>query len=227
MALSSFFSGHSVHSRSLLSALHAKKRVATVGTRGISLRPMMVGQWRYIASGICLLCSALWIILPMLMLIIGSFMRLYGFFSVKAPFTFQHWLSALRDPLLLVCLKNSLVIALGVGIFGLTIYAVIAYVIVRNQVPGRAIISILAWLPWAVPGILLGVALALAAAVAARHFAYLRHLRSVDPGFDHQRDAHRHPYDENRAGTDLQELEEASLTCGAGRCTTSGAFHCR
>ena len=159
MALSTFFLALLFILALFYQRFTQKREFATVGTRGISLRPMMVGQWRYLASGICLLCSALWIILPMLMLIIGSFMRLYGFFSVKAPFTVQHWLSALRDPLLLVCLKNSLVIALGVGIFGLAVYAMIAYVIVRTQIPARAIISILAWLPWAVPGILLGVAL--------------------------------------------------------------------
>ena len=206
MALSSFFLAILFILALFYQRFTQKREFATVGTRGISLRPMMVGQWRYLASGICLLCSALWIILPMLMLIIGSFMRLYGFFSVKAPFTVQHWLSALRDPLLLVCLKNSLVIALGVGIFGLAVYAMIAYVIVRTQIPARAIISILAWLPWAVPGILLGVALLWLLLSLPGISIDLWHIRSVDPGFDYQRDAHRHSYDENRAGTDLQRI---------------------
>ena len=220
MALSSFFLAILFILALFYQRFTQKREFATVGTRGISLRPMMVGQWRYIASGICLLCSALWIILPMLMLIIGSFMRLYGFFSVKAPFTVQHWLSALRDPLLLVCLKNSLVIALGVGIFGLAVYAMIAYVIVRTQIPGRAIISILAWLPWAVPGILLGVALLWlllslpGISIIYGTFAPLILVLIIK----------EMPIGTHMMKTALaqisKELEEASLACGAGRFTT-------
>jgi len=159
MALSSFFLAVLFILALFYQRFTQKREFTTVGTRGISLRPLVVGRWRYVASAACLLCSILWIVLPMAMLIIGSFMRLYGFFSVKAPFTFQHWLAALRDPLLLVCLKNSLVIAVGVGVAGLSLYALIAYTIVRTRIPARATISMLAWLPWAVPGILLGVAL--------------------------------------------------------------------
>ena len=159
MALSSFFLAVLFILALFYQRFTQKREFVTIGARGISLRPMLVGRWRYVASAVCLLCSSLWIILPLAMLVTGSFMRLYGFFSVKTPFTIQHWLSALRDPLLLVCLKNSLIIALGVGVVGLAVYAMIAYVIVRTQVPGRSTISMLAWLPWALPGILLGVAL--------------------------------------------------------------------
>jgi iron(III) transport system permease protein len=43
-----------------------------------------------------------------------------------------------------------------VGVF---IYAALAYVIVRTKLFGRAVIDLLAWLPWSIPGILLGVAI--------------------------------------------------------------------
>jgi iron(III) transport system permease protein len=197
-----------------------KREFATVGARGISLRPMMVGRWRYVASAACLFGSSLWIILPMVMLIVGSFMRLYGFFSVKAPFTIQHWLSALRDPLLLICLKNSLIIALGVGVFGLSVYAIIAYVIVRTQIPARQTISILAWLPWAVPGILLGVALLwLLLSLPGMSFIYGTFVPLILVLIVKEMPIGTHMM-KAALGQISRELEEASWACGAGRFTT-------
>jgi len=37
------------------------------------------------------------------------------------------------------------------------VYAIVAYLIVRSPLPGRGIVDLLAWLPWSIPGILLGV----------------------------------------------------------------------
>jgi iron(III) transport system permease protein len=220
MALSSFFLAILFVLALFYQRFTQKREFATVGTRGISLRPMPVGRWRYIASAVCLVSSALWIILPVLMLIVGSFMRLYGFFSVKSPFTAQHWLVAFRDPLLLVCLKNSLVIGLGVGIVGLAVYAMIAYVIVRTKIPARATLSILAWLPWAVPGILLGVALLwLLLSLPGMSLIYgtfaplilVLIIKEMPIGTHMMKTA---------LGQISKELEEASWACGAGRFTT-------
>ena len=220
MALSSFFLAILFILALFYQRFTQKREFATVGTRGISLRPMLVGRWRYIASGICIVCAVLWIILPMLMLIVGSFMRLYGFFSIKSPFTAQHWFSVFRDPLLLVCLKNSLVIALGVGLVGLAVYALIAFVIVRTQIPARATISILAWLPWAVPGILLGVALLwLLLSLPGMSLLYgtfaplilVLVIKEMPIGTHMMKVA---------LGQISKELEEASLVCGASGFTT-------
>jgi iron(III) transport system permease protein len=220
MALSSFFLAILFVLALFYQRFTQKREFATVGPRGISLRPMLVGRWRYIASAVCLLCGGLWIVLPMTTLIVGSFMRLYGFFSVRAPFTTQHWLSALGDPLLLVCLKNSLVIALGVGVIGLAVYAMIAYVIVRTQIPARATISMLAWLPWAVPGILLGVALLwLLLTLPGMSLLYgtfaplilVLVIKEMPIGTHMMKAA---------LGQISRELEEASWACGAGRITT-------
>lgn len=158
--------------------------------------------------------------LPVAMLIVGSFMRLYGFFSVKAPFTLQHWLSAFRDPLLLVCLKNSVVIALGVGTLGLSVYALIAYVIVRTKIPARAIISVLAWLPWALPGILLGMALLwLLLSLPGVSLVYGTFAPLILVLIIKEMPIGTHMMKVALAQIS-SELEEASWLCGAGRLTT-------
>jgi iron(III) transport system permease protein len=96
----------------------------------------------------------------------------------------------------------------------------IAYVIVRTQIPARAIISILAWLPWAVPGILLGVALLwLLLSLPGISLIYgtfaplilVLIIKEMPIGTHMMKTA---------LGQISKELEEASLACGAGRFTT-------
>jgi iron(III) transport system permease protein len=54
-------------------------------------------------------------------------------------------------------LWNSLLISFGAGLGGTALYAAVAYLIARSRLPGRGIIEFLCWLPWSIPGILLGV----------------------------------------------------------------------
>ena len=56
-------------------------------------------------------------------------------------------------------LKNTLVLGAGAGIVGTLLYALISYLIVRTRLSGRGVIDILSWLPWALPGVLISLAL--------------------------------------------------------------------
>ena len=40
----------------------------------------------------------------------------------------------------------------GVAIIGTMFFGVIAYVVVKSRFAGRALMDLLSWLPWAVPG---------------------------------------------------------------------------
>jgi iron(III) transport system permease protein len=220
MALSTFFLAVLFVLALFYQRFTRKREFTTIGTRGVSLRPIMVGRWRYIASAFCLTCSGLWIVLPVLMLIIGSFMRLYGFFSINAPFTSKHWMSTFSDPLLLICLKNSLIVALAVGVIGLAVYATIAYVVVRTTIPARSAISILAWLPWAVPGILLGVALLwLLLSLPGMSIFYGTFVPLILVLIVKEMPIGTHMM-KTALGQISKELEEASWVCGASRFTT-------
>ena len=56
-------------------------------------------------------------------------------------------------------MKNTIVLGLGAALIGTLIYALISYLIVRTELPGRGVIDILSWLPWALPGVLISLAL--------------------------------------------------------------------
>jgi iron(III) transport system permease protein len=99
------------------------------------------------------------ILLPLAFLLLGTFMRLFGFFDVADPWTLRHWASAFDDPIFMTSLRNTLLLGLGAGVVGALFAAVVSYVLVRQRFAGRGTMDFLTWLPWALPGVLLGLAL--------------------------------------------------------------------
>jgi iron(III) transport system permease protein len=94
--------------------------------------------------------------LPLAFLVVGSFMRRYGFFGIASPFTLSHWHNLLVDPIFLVALKNSLIIAVLTAAGGVVLYSVVAYLIVSRRTITAPLLESLCWVPYVLPGILLG-----------------------------------------------------------------------
>jgi iron(III) transport system permease protein len=140
-------------------AYTTRHRHATITGRGFSRRPLSLGKLGYVASGTCIAFIAISVVLPAVMLVIGSFMRGFGFFNVPEPFTTEHWTSILRDPVFLRSVTTSLQLCFGVAVLSVLLFSLLAYVLARTQVWSRGLISTLTWLPWALPGVLLGSAL--------------------------------------------------------------------
>ena len=220
MALSTFFLGVLLLLALFYQRYTEKREFVTITGRGLSLRPLIVGRWRYAVSSLCFAGLVIGILLPMAMLVIGSFMRLYGFFGVKSPLTMHHWVTAFSDPLFLGSLKNTLIIGFGVASAGVAIYALLAYSIVRLRVPFSATIGLLAWLPWAVPGILLGVALLwLLLSIPGASLFYGTMLPLIMVLVIKEMPIGTHMM-KAAFGQVSQDLEDASLVCGASRFTT-------
>jgi iron(III) transport system permease protein len=97
--------------------------------------------------------------LPLVVLILGSFNRLFGFFFVDGPWTSLHWKEVLTDSSFSQAAWNSIWLAVSAGLIGTFMYALIAWVLARTKIWGRELIALLVWLPWAIPGVVLGVAL--------------------------------------------------------------------
>nr|WP_226895463.1 iron ABC transporter permease [Luteolibacter marinus] len=69
--------------------------------------------------------------------------------------TFEHYVDALGDPFVVPSIKNSLIYASGATLIDLVLGIVIAWVIVRSTIKGRALLDALVMLPLAVPGLVL------------------------------------------------------------------------
>jgi iron(III) transport system permease protein len=102
--------------------------------------------------------AALVMAVPFLFASLGTFMKLFGFFSADM-WTLVHWQTALSDRDLVRSLQNTLLLAFGTALVVVVLNSLIAYVIVRTRFFGRRVLDLLTWLPFTVPGILLSLAL--------------------------------------------------------------------
>jgi iron(III) transport system permease protein len=135
--------------------LSGNKKFTVVTGQGYSTMRVKLGKWRYAALTGCLLYVAVMMLLPLTFLIIGSFMRRYGFFNIASPFTLNHWHNMLADPIFLVALKNSLIIASVTAIGGVLLYSALAYLMVSRRAVTAPLLESLCWIPHVLPGILL------------------------------------------------------------------------
>jgi iron(III) transport system permease protein len=135
------------------------REFTTITGRSYIVRTFPLGRWRWATCATCLGFIVLMIILPLATLIMGTFMEFFGNFDTDKVWTVHHWTAVFTDPVFLRSLKNTLVLGLTAGIVGTLLYSVISYVIVRTRVNGRALVDVLSWLPWALPGVLISLAL--------------------------------------------------------------------
>jgi iron(III) transport system permease protein len=140
-------------------AVLGNRQYTTITGRGYQVRPQSLGAWRWLTFFICMLFIGVMILLPLGTLLMGTFMEVFGFFDLANVWTARHWVAAFKDPIFLHCLINTVVLGLGASILGTLFYALVSYAIVRTDLPGRKLIDVLSWLPWALPGILISLAL--------------------------------------------------------------------
>jgi iron(III) transport system permease protein len=158
MALSTLFLGVLFLLALFYQRYTSKRSFATVSARGVSFRSMDLGRGRYWISAALLIFVVISVYLPLGILIMGSLMKLFGFFSIKDPFSTRHWAMVLQDPVFISAVRNSIALGVGTAGVGLLCYSLLGYALVRTKLFGRSLVNVLIWLPWAIPGILLGLA---------------------------------------------------------------------
>ncbi len=131
----------------------------TVTGRGFSMRPMPLGRWRMPIFFIVLAVALTITLVPTFFLVLGTFMKLFGYFTIANPWTFDNWKHVIQDPILIRSLKNTLVLGCSTAVLGVLVSSLSAYVIVKSRYSGRALLDFVTWIPWSIPGILLGMSL--------------------------------------------------------------------
>ncbi len=133
----------------------AGKQYVTVTGRGFATRPTDLRGWRYVTFGLAIAYVFFSTILPLGTLVMGTFMKVFGVF-MKDPFTTAQWQYLFADPRLLSSLKNTLLTGLGAATGGMILYFFISYIVVRSKFAGRKTLDFISWLPWGIPGLLMG-----------------------------------------------------------------------
>ena len=111
-----------------------------------------------IFSGVALFMLCLTLV-PLTFLVLGTFMKAFGYFNLAEPYTLNHWRLVLHDTQFFNAVVNTLQLGLGASFVGCLLAAAIAYVCVRTKFRLRGVIDILTWLPASIPGIILGLGL--------------------------------------------------------------------
>jgi iron(III) transport system permease protein len=122
-------------------------------------QPHQLGRWRGPALGLVLALVLIVLGVPVLFALLGTFMKLFGFFNIADPWTLTNWKTVLTDELFLRSLHNTLVLAVGTAVATIFVHSLIAYIAVRTRYAGRRALDFISWLPFTVPGIILGLAL--------------------------------------------------------------------
>jgi iron(III) transport system permease protein len=138
--------------------LSHSRNFVTVSSRSTTL-PLRLRHWRLpIFTLICLFGGFITIV-PVVCLLMGTFMNLYGYFDIAKVWTTAHWAAVLTDNTLIDSTVNTLIMGLSAAIFGTFWFAVVAYISVRTKYKARGALDLMSWLPASIPGIILGLAL--------------------------------------------------------------------
>jgi iron(III) transport system permease protein len=135
--------------------ISSKSAFATISGKS-KTKPYALGRWKWPAFVLVLGMGVVFTLIPLVFLLMGTFMRLFGFFGIDKAFTLDHWVNVLTNEVFLRSLGNSLIVGAGTAIAAVLLFSILAYVVVKTKYAGRGLIDFLSWLPIAIPGIIMG-----------------------------------------------------------------------
>jgi iron(III) transport system permease protein len=114
-----------------------------------------LGGWRWPLFGLVLALLLTITVLPASLLIMGTFMKIFGFFNLPQPWTTANWGKVLSDPRLAIDFVNTLKLGIGASALSMVAFSLIAYASVRTKFRARGLLDFLTWLPSTLPGIVI------------------------------------------------------------------------
>ena len=140
----------------LQSRLLRGRTFTTVTGKGYSPNIMRLGRLRWVTFGICILFFALTVALPIGQLLLSSFFKFFGFYEADM-LTFDHYRSVWENSSFWRAFGNTMLLGVAGATATMTLGGIVAYVTTRTRWRGRRLIDLLAWLPWMMPGMVLGI----------------------------------------------------------------------
>jgi iron(III) transport system permease protein len=138
--------------------LLAGRSFFTVTGKGYTPRVTRLGRWRWVTFAFCVLFVLITVALPIGQLAIGSLFKFFGFYRASM-LTLEHYHAAWQNRLVWRALGNTLLLGLAGATATMLLGAMAAYVIVRTRFAVGRAVQVLTWLPWMMPGMVLGIGL--------------------------------------------------------------------
>lgn len=133
------------------------RRFETVTGKGFTPRITPLGRMRWVAFGFGILTFLLFVVAPVGQLVASSFFKFYGFYS-RDMMTFENYVAVWNNTRFWRALWNTTILGLVGATLTMILGSTVAYIVVRTKMPIRRLIDLLAWLPWMMPGIVVGLA---------------------------------------------------------------------
>lgn len=138
--------------------LLGRRSFTTVTGRGYRAHPVPLHGWTVPVLLVFASYAFVAVVLPIGLIIVTSFFRVYGYYSLDT-ITFDNYVAMVSERQFASALTNTLVLSLGGGFVTMLLGSAVAYVALRTRFPLRRMLDGVAWLPWALPGIILSVAM--------------------------------------------------------------------
>src|SRR5437879_1838604 len=132
------------------------KSFTTVTGKGYQPNVTRLGWLRWVTFAICLGFFALTVVLPVGQLLISSFFQFFGFYQTDM-LTLDHYRNVWDNREFWRALRNTMLLGFVGATATMLLGGIVAYVTTRTRWRGRRLIDILAWLPWMMPGMVLGI----------------------------------------------------------------------
>ena len=139
------------------------KSFATVAGKAFRPRALQLGRWRWFTFSLAVIYLFVVVVLPTLALVIAAFRKFLfikdfdALFDTKA-YSWVHFNSVFDNPLTMLSIWNTMKVGVITALVGGALAFAIGYTVNRTQVSGRRSIDLLATLPVAIPGLVVGVA---------------------------------------------------------------------
>jgi iron(III) transport system permease protein len=135
------------------------RQFTTISAKGYQprrIKPHPVIGWSIFALFVIYFLLA--IVIPLTQICASSFFRIFGLYNPE-HFTFDNWLKVLRDPRTMGGLRNTIIFSTLAAAGVIAIGGCIGYIRIRTRHWLGPTMELTAWLPWTMPGIVLGLAL--------------------------------------------------------------------
>ena len=133
-----------------------RRTAPTVSGKAYGVRPLKMGRFRIFAEIGCAL-YALWaFIIPTIALLYTSGIKFFVANPFEATWTWRNYRQIFDSPATLRSFWNTLIVAGGGAVVGLTLGVLIAYCSHRLRPRGHRVLDAIAVLPFGIPGIVVG-----------------------------------------------------------------------
>ncbi len=132
--------------------LWSGKTFTTLTGRGVSLRPLNLGRWKWATFGFVMAVFGVGTLLPLYVLMWPTFQR-RGSFDLL--WGLQRYIGVFDNPTVALAFRNTMELAIAVATIGTVLFFLMSYASMRTSLPGRRALEILSWVPVAAPGIVL------------------------------------------------------------------------